>query len=69
MEYHFIADEDFFSNSQYKTTTSTSFFFLEHAGELRVIVLRGKNSPITNMHSKPWTRERSARIKKELIYR
>ena len=43
-------------------------FFLEHAGELRVIVLRGKNSPITNMHSKPWTRVRSVRITKELLY-
>jgi len=32
------------------------FFFLEYAGELRIFVLRRRNSPITKHPTPPWTR-------------
>jgi len=36
-------------------------FFLEHAGELRIFVLRGKRvGPITIDSTSPWTRVRAA---------
>jgi len=31
-------------------------FFLEYTGELRIFVLKRRNSPITNHHTTPWTR-------------
>ena len=42
------------------------FFFLEHAGELRIFVLREKGAlvQITESSSSPWTRERAAETSK-----